>query len=130
MAGPNKKYRVFISAAEPSGDSHCAGLITALQERDYDIEFVGVGGPRMAEVGCELLEFTISRASMAFNSLAHIWHYYKLIKCITAYFKNNKVDLVIVCDSPAFNFHVAKAAAKAGIKTLFYVAPQLWAWGA
>jgi lipid-A-disaccharide synthase len=36
---------------------------------------------------------------------------------------------VIVCDSPAFNFHIAKAAKKAGIKTLFYIAPQLWAWG-
>jgi lipid-A-disaccharide synthase len=36
--------------------------------------------------------------------------------------------LVIVCDSPSFNFHVAKAAKKAGIRTLFYVAPQLWAW--
>jgi lipid-A-disaccharide synthase len=36
--------------------------------------------------------------------------------------------LVIVCDSPAFNFHIAKAAKKAGIKTLFYVAPQLWSW--
>jgi lipid-A-disaccharide synthase len=43
--------------------------------------------------------------------------------------KNNKVDLVIVCDSPSFNFHVAKAAKKAGVKTLFFVAPQLWAWG-
>jgi len=130
MTGVNKKYRIFISASEPSGDSHCAGLITALQESDYDIEFVGVGGPRMAETGCELLEITIGRASMAFNSLAHIWHYYKLIKRITAYLRDNKVDLVIVCDSPAFNFHVAKAATKAGIKTLFYVAPQLWAWGA
>jgi lipid-A-disaccharide synthase len=37
--------------------------------------------------------------------------------------------LVIVCDSPSFNFHVAKAAKRRGIKTLFYVAPQLWAWG-
>jgi lipid-A-disaccharide synthase len=43
--------------------------------------------------------------------------------------KSNNVDLVIVCDSPSFNFHVAKAAKKAGIKTLFFVAPQLWAWG-
>jgi lipid-A-disaccharide synthase len=36
---------------------------------------------------------------------------------------------LIVCDSPSFNFHVAKAAKQAGVKTLFYVAPQIWAWG-
>ncbi|MHC4658787.1 MAG: lipid-A-disaccharide synthase [Planctomycetota bacterium] len=128
MAEDSNKYRVFVSAAEPSGDSHCAGLISALRKGSYDIDFVGVGGPKMAAAGCELLETTIGRASMAYKAFGHVAHYYKLIKRIGRYLKSNKVDLVIVCDSPAFNFHVAKAAKKAGIKTVFYVAPQLWAW--
>ncbi len=128
MPAKNKKYRVFISAAEPSADAHCAGLIEALQKSGYDIEFVGVGGPKMAEAGCGLLEATVGEAVMIYKAFSHIVRYYKLIKLVTRFLKSSKVDLVIVCDSPAFNFHIAKAAKKAGIKTVFYVAPQLWAW--
>jgi lipid-A-disaccharide synthase len=129
MSDKNKKYRIFISVADPSADAHCAGLITALQKSSYDIEFVGVGGPKMAEAGCELLQITIGRAVMLYKAVSQVGHFYRLIKLVTRFLKSNKVDLLIVCDSPAFNFHIAKAAKKAGIKTLFYVAPQLWAWG-
>ena len=128
MLDKNKKYRIFISAAEPSADAHCAGLITAVKDGGYNVEFVGVGGPKMAEAGCELLEATVGRAVMIYKAFRHVGRYYKLIKRLTGYIRNNEIDLVIVCDSPAFNFHIAKAAKRAGIKTLFYVAPQLWAW--
>ena len=129
MPEQKKKYRIFISAAEPSADTHCAGLITALKESGYDIEFVGVGGPKMAEAGCELLEVTSGKAVMIYKAFGHVVHFYRLIKRIKRYLTGNLIDLVVVCDSPAFNFHIAKAAKKAGIKTIFYVAPQLWAWG-
>jgi len=124
-----KTYCVFVSAAEPSADSHCAGLISALRQGGYDIDFVGVGGQKMASAGCELLATTASKAAMIHKAFTHIAHYYKLIRRIRRYLKSNNIDLVVVCDSPAFNFHIAKAAKRAGIKTLFYVAPQLWAWG-
>ena len=128
MPNKDKKCRVFLSAAEPSADAHCAGLITNMQKMDPGIEFVGVGGPKMAQAGCELLENTVGKAVMIYNAFSQVARFYKLLKRISRYFKDNNVDLVIVCDSPAFNFHVAKAAKKAGIKTLFFVAPQLWAW--
>ena len=129
MPEQNKKYHIFISAAEPSADAHCAALVTALKQNSYDIDFVGVGGAKMAAAGCELLAATAGKAAMMYKAFSHIGHYYKLIKRITSFLKSNEVDLVIVCDSPAFNFHIAKAAKKTGIKTFFYVAPQLWAWG-
>jgi len=128
MPEKDKTYRIFISAAEPSADSHCADLITALKRSAYDIEFVGVGGPKMASAGCQLLETTVAKAAMIYKAFSHIPRFYRLIRRISRFLKSNKVDLVIVCDSPAFNFHIAKAAKKAGTKTLFYVAPQLWAW--
>ncbi len=129
MPEPDKTYRVFISAAEPSADAHCAALITALKQTTYNIDFVGVGGPKMAQAGCRILEVTVGKAAMAYKAFRHVITFYNLIRRITRYLKSTKVDLVIVCDSPAFNFHIAKAAKKLGIKTLFYVAPQLWAWG-
>ena len=83
----------------------------------------------MARAGCNLLESTAGKAAMIYNAFTQVSHFYKLIRRISRFLQNNNVDLVVVCDSPSFNFHVAKAAKKAGIKTLFYVAPQLWAWG-
>ena len=129
MPGQKDKYRIFLSAAEPSADAHCAGLIIALKKEVQKIEFVGVGGPKMAQAGCTLLENTVGRAAMIYKAFAQVAHFYKLIKRMSRFLRTNDVDLVVVCDSPSFNFHVAKAAKKAGIKTLFYVAPQLWAWG-
>src|SRR4030042_1336477 len=129
MPNKDKKYRVFISAAEPSADTHCAGLIAAMQKSRLGIEFVGVGGPKMARAGCQCLENTVDKAAMIYKAFSQVARFYKIIKRISRYLKSNSVDLVIVCDSPSFNFHVAKAAKKAGIKTLFFVAPQLWAWG-
>ncbi len=129
MAKAKPKKRIFISACEPSADAHCAALIRAIAKKaPCDIEWVGVGGQNMADAGCELLETTAQRAAMIYNAFSQVGFYIKLVYRIRTYFKNNKVDLAIVCDSPAFNFHVAKAAKKAGVKVLFYVAPQLWAW--
>ncbi len=128
MGEGDRTYRIFVSAAEVSGDSHCGGLISALKKSGKNIEFVGVGGSKMAAAGCEILEETAGRAVMIHNAFGAVFRFCKLIWKIKRYLKNNKVDLVIVCDSPAFNFHVAKAAKKLKIKTMFYVAPQLWAW--
>jgi len=130
MAERDKTYRIFISAAEPSADDHCAALITALKQSTYNIEFVGVGGSKMASAGCNLLENTADKAVMIYKAFRHIAHYYKLIRRISRFLKSSNIDLVIVCDSPAFNFHVAKAAKKVEIRTLFYVAAQLWGWAA
>lgn len=128
MVDDKKIFRIFLSAAEHSADSHCAGLITALKQTPYDFEFVGVGGEKMAQAGCQLLERTTDKSAMIHKAFSQVIRFIGLIFRIKSYFKKNKVDLVIVCDSPAFNFHVAKIAKKAGAKTLFYVAPQLWAW--
>jgi len=133
--------RIFLSACEASGDAHCANLIKSLERAVSEgggkekgpisgFEFVGVGGQKMAEAGCELLEDTVRNAAMIYNAFGQVGYYYKLIKRIREYLKANKVDLVVVCDSPAFNFHVGKAAKKAGVEVLWYIAPQLWAWGA
>lgn len=131
MLASKTKKRIFISACEPSADAHCAALIKAVTKKTGgEVEWVGVGGEKMAGAGCELLSDTAHRAAMIYNAFGQVGFYYKVLKDVRAYLKSNRVDLVIVCDSPAFNFHVAKAGKKAGAKVLFYVAPQLWAWAA
>jgi lipid-A-disaccharide synthase len=138
-----KAKHVFLSSLEHSAEMHCANLIGALKDKLTDgsawpgtdaeppeqkMRFSGFGGQRLAEVGCELLDDTVSKAAMHYNVLGQLGYYKKLITQANAFFEQNTVDLVVVCDSPAFNFHIAKAAKKHGIPVLFYVAPQLWAW--
>jgi lipid-A-disaccharide synthase len=82
----------------------------------------------MAAAGCDLLANPVQRAAMHYKVLGQLGYYRQLIKQATAFLTKNPVDLVVVCDSPAFNFHIAKAAKALGIPVLFYVAPQLWAW--
>jgi lipid-A-disaccharide synthase len=124
----NKQKTIFISANEPSADAHCAGLINAAQEIDPDIKFVGIGGEKMKAAGCSLIQVTGHKAAMAYNAFVQVAEHIKLLNKIKRFLKTEDIDLVIVCDSPAFNFHVAKVAKKLGIETMFYVAPQLWAW--
>lgn len=126
----DRPYCVFVSAAEPSGDTHCAAMIKALRQKSPDIKIVGIGGPKMAAAGCELLASPVDRAAMLVGAAKEYFYFYGVYRKIKRFLQQNTVDMVVVCDSPAFNFHVAKAAKKMGITTLFYVAPQLWAWAA
>lgn len=125
-----KVYRIFISAAEPSADEHCAALINALKKRPGQFEFAGFGGEKMRQAGCNLIANTANRAVMAASAFSQAARFIGLINKARYEFRQHQPDLVIVCDSPSFNFHIAKAAKKAGCKVLFFVAPQLWAWGA
>lgn len=128
MQDADKTYRIFFSSAEPSGDKLCAKLINALKQSGCNFEFSGLGGQNMADAGCSIILNTTQRAAMTYNAFTQIFYFYKVLKRAKQHFAASKPDLIIVCDSPSFNFHIAKAAKKKGIKTFFYVAPQLWAW--
>jgi len=123
-----KKYKIFISALDHSAEVHCANLIKAVKATGLDVEFVGIGGEKMADAGCEIIENPLGKSVMIYKTFAMIGYYYKLLQRAKRKMKEADVDLVIVCDSPSFNFHIAKAAKKLGKQTLFYVAPQVWAW--
>lgn len=123
-----RKPHFFLSAAEPSADAHCARLIEALRSLHLGARFSGLGGEEMSRAGCSLLVNTTARAAMTYNVLGQLGWYRKIIKAAAESFRTDPPDVTIVCDSPALNFHIAKAAKGLHIKTLFYVAPQLWAW--
>jgi lipid-A-disaccharide synthase len=120
--------RIFISALEPSAEMHCANLMRRCNVLSGALQWSGFGGSEMEHVGFALLENTVGRAAMLYNVLGQLGYYRNLMRQAKAFLSLHKPDLVIVCDSPAFHFHIAKAAKKLGIPVLFYVAPQLWAW--
>ena len=119
---------IFLSAAEASGDAHAANLIRAIREASPGARFIGVAGERMAEAGCEVLLDLTHRASMLGGPLLRLGYYWRQVRRAKKAIRAIRPDLCIPVDSPAFNWHVAKAARKAGAKVLYYIAPQVWAW--
>jgi len=121
---------IFISAAEASADKHAAGIIRLLRNELPDLAWDGFGGPEMAAAGCKLLENLVDRSAMLTHALGQVGFYFRLLRRLKRYLVENRPDLVVVIDSPAWNFLVAKAAKRLGIPVLYYIAPQMWAWGA
>src|SRR4051794_29251929 len=120
--------RVFITAAEVSGDKHAAQLVGALRALDSNLIIEGHGGPEMAAAGATIHRETVSNAAMGWRGILRAGEVYKVLRWTKAYFQTAKPDLHIGVDSPSMNFHFARAAHKQGIPVLQYVAPQLWAW--
>jgi lipid-A-disaccharide synthase len=123
------KRTIFFSVADVSAKAHTARLIGRLKKEADDLRFAGMGWAAMAGEGCQLLENLVERSAMLVHAIGGFWFYYRLLDRIKKHFQEDRPDLVVVVDSPAWNFHVAKAAYKLGIPVLYYIAPQLWAWG-
>ena len=120
--------RVFITAAEVSGDLHAAELVRSLKSLDPSLQIEGHGGPRMREAGCRIIYDTTKRAAMGLSAFTRVFEMLRLVRWTRRHFQKRKPDLQICVDSPAMNFHFARAAKERGMPVLYYIAPQLWAW--
>ena len=122
--------RVFFSVGEPSGDQHAAHLIQEMRKRRPDLEAIGYGGPAMQAAGCELRFQLTKLAVMGFLRVVPLLRQFiGLAKRAAVEFEENPPDAVVLVDFPGFNWHIAKAAKKAGVPVYYYMPPQLWAWG-
>ncbi len=121
--------RIFLSAGEPSGDLHGAGVVRALRERYPDATVEALGGPRMAEAGATLRYRMEGLAAFGIvEVVSKLGAHLKLLRALRQDFRAGRYDLVILIDYPGFHLRVAEAARDAGTKVLYYIAPQLWAW--
>jgi lipid-A-disaccharide synthase len=124
-AGP----RIFVSAGEPSGDLHGAGVVRALRERYPEASIEALGGPRMAEAGATLRYDMEGLAAFGFVEIvSKLGAHLRLLRAVRQDLRAGRYDLVILIDYPGFHLRVAEAARSAGTKVLYYIAPQLWAW--
>lgn len=122
---------VLVSVGEASGDLHGAAFVAALRARAPGLTVCGLGGTRMAEEGVTLLETPGRMAVMGFvEVLGTIPHHWRLLRRIEARLASGRVGLVVVMDYPGFNMRVAAAARRYGVPVLYYITPQVWAWGA
>jgi len=123
--------KVLFVAGEASGDLHAAGVASALRRLRPDLDLAAVGGPRLAEQGVELIHRDNQLGVMGFlEVLKHVPRHFLLLRTIRNMFERGEVAVLILIDYPGFNMKVAAAAKSSGVPVLYYVTPQVWAWGA
>jgi lipid-A-disaccharide synthase len=120
---------VFVSAGEASGDAHAARMIEELKKLDKHLTFVGMGGEKMRQSGVNILT-DINK--MAVVGLVEVLLKYRSLKAeltrLQNYIEQNPPALLILIDYQEFNQQLAAYAKQHGIKVLFYIGPQVWAW--
>jgi lipid-A-disaccharide synthase len=125
----SKPLRVGIIAGEMSGDLLGAGLIRALRERHPDVIVEGIGGAQMMAGGCRSL-FPMEALSVMglFEVLVHLPRLLRIRRAVVKHFLADPPDVFVGIDAPDFNLGVEQRLKAAGIPTVHYVSPSVWAW--
>jgi lipid-A-disaccharide synthase len=120
---------VGIIAGEASGDNIGAGLMHAIRKREPEAVFEGVGGPRMTEAGCFSLYPMENLSVMGLvEVLKHLPKLLSMRRDLRRHFLETPPDIFIGIDAPDFNLPLERSLKQAGIRTLHYVSPSVWAW--
>jgi len=122
---------VLFVAGEASGDLHAGHVAQALRRIAPELAIAGVGGGHLRAAGGEIVQDYAELAVMGFvEVLKHIPKHAALLRTLTRRIRSGRVAAVVVVDYPGFNMKVARAAHEAGVPVVYYVTPQVWAWGA
>ena len=122
-----KKY--YIIAGEASGDLHGSNLMKAILKQDPNADFKFWGGDLMQSVGGTLVKHYKDLAFMGFLEVAiNLRTILKNIKFCKEDIKNYQPDTLILVDYPGFNLRIAEFAKTLGLRVVYYISPQLWAW--
>jgi lipid-A-disaccharide synthase len=121
--------RIALVAGETSGDNLAAALIHSLRRRLPNAEFIGIAGPRMQAAGCVAWETADTLAVMGiFEIIPHLGRLLRVRRELIARLLAAPPDVYVGVDAKEFNLSVARKLKAAGIRTVQYVSPQVWAW--
>lgn len=120
----------MVVAGEPSGDAHAAALVRELQQR-ADIDFFGATGPLMRDAGVETIVNSDELAIMGIVEVGRVFRkFLSAFRALKAAANERSPDAVILVDWPEFNLRLASSLHRRGLKVIYYISPQLWAWRA
>jgi lipid-A-disaccharide synthase len=129
MGVMNGQKCVMVVAGEASGDQHGAKLVSAMRCADSEIFFCGIGSSELANAGVRILvdaaTLTVVGITEVISKLPVVFRSMAIAKKLL---QSLKPDLLILIDFPDFNLRLAAVAKKLGIRVLYYISPQIWAW--
>ena len=121
--------RVMMIAGEASGDLHGSGVVRELKKRVPSIDVFGMGGDKMEAEGMELIYHMSSLCLMGFvEVLKNIPMIRSVEQELEGLLDQRKPEVVVLIDYPGFNLRFARKAKEHGVKVLYYISPQVWAW--
>lgn len=121
--------RVMIIAGEASGDLHGAGVVRELKRIGPTLDVFGVGGDKMQEAGMELIYHIREINIMGFlEVIKHLPVLRSMKRTLGELLKHRRPDILLLIDYPGFNLRFAQIAKQHGIKIIYYISPQVWAW--
>jgi lipid-A-disaccharide synthase len=121
---------ILFVAGETSGDLHAASVARELTESSAPFTLRGIGGDLMESSGVRLDEHIRDFAVLGLiEVLRHVPKHWRTLRALRARIQSGSVALVVLVDYPGFNMRVAQIAADAGVPVLYYIVPQVWAWG-
>lgn len=129
LGTPHFQKRIMIVAGEASGDLHGSNLVKEALHINPNLSFFGIGGREMQKAGVSIL---VDASVMAVVGLVEVISHSRVIfnaySTLKKILKSDPPDLLVLIDYPDFNLHLAGVAKKAGVKVLYYISPQVWAW--
>lgn len=122
--------RIFISAGDPSGDLHASRLMKEIKNLTPEVEFIGFGGRNMEKEGLESIIPLEKISIVGFWEVAKKYFFFlKFLKKCQKIISSGEVDLYLPVDFPGFNLRLSETAKSQNVPVVYYIAPQLWAWG-
>ncbi len=126
----NNAKKILITAGEASGDLHGSSLVRELKRINPRLEIFGLGGDKMKKEGVELIFHVDRLAIMGFFEVLKNLNFVRgAMKTMMSVAEKRNPDLAILIDYPGFNLRFAKKLKKSGIPVVYYISPQVWAWG-
>lgn len=121
--------KYYIIAGEASGDLHGSNLITELKKLDSSASVRCWGGDKMQQAGADLVKHYRDLAFMGFTEvLMNLRTIFRNLAFCKEDILQNRPDTLILIDYPGFNLRIARWAKEQGIKVIYYISPQVWAW--
>lgn len=121
---------LFLSAGDPSGDNAAARVVQLLNADNPGLSVFGLGGPKLKQLGQDQLTEGANLAVLGFWEVARRYLFFrKLFHDAIAQIKQRRPNAILLVDYPGFNLRLAKAIKPLGIPIIYYISPQVWAWG-
>ena len=120
--------RILIVTGEASGDLHGANLAKALWSLRPDMEILGMGGSSMRAAGVRILYSIEGHDVVGLIRLGQLCSVLRTYLGLARFLRKTPLDAIVFVDYPGFNLRMARLAARAGHRVVYYIAPQVWAW--